>query len=181
MNRLTVYNNILDEVNFEVPSDREGAYNILDIARYSDEEEKENILLSIADRLLAYEDTGLEAEEVKQLNASDASKEESSIKYYNKMRKYRDELKYYKKLEEQGLLIKLPCKVDDTVYTTFCDKVYEKTIDKIIINRFTTPRIWVETKLPFATSSLERWDIAIGKTIFATREEAEKALEVENE
>ena len=43
-------------------------------------------------------------------------KEESSIKYYNEMRKYRDELKYYKKLEEQGLLIKLPCKVGDAVY-----------------------------------------------------------------
>lgn len=68
------------------------------------------------EKLAAYEDTGLEPEEVKQLNASDASKEESSIKYYNEMRKYRDELKYYKDLEKQGLLIKLPCKVGDTVY-----------------------------------------------------------------
>jgi hypothetical protein len=52
-------------------------------------------------KLAAYEDTGLEPEEVKQLNTSDASKEESSIKYYNEMRKYRDELKYYKDLEKQ--------------------------------------------------------------------------------
>lgn len=52
-------------------------------------------------KLAAYEDTGLEPEEVKQLNASDVSKEESSIKYYNEMRKYRDELKYYKDLEKQ--------------------------------------------------------------------------------
>lgn len=88
----------------------------------------------------------------------------------------------YEDLEEQGLLIKLPCKAGDKVYTIFCDKVYEITIDKIIINRFTTPQIWVETKLPFATSSLKRWDIAIGKTVFLTREEAEKALkEMEEE
>ena len=58
-----------------------------------------NHLYDILNRLKRYEDTGLEPEEVKQLNASDASKEESSIKYYNEMRKYRDELKYYKKLE----------------------------------------------------------------------------------
>lgn len=55
------------------------------------------------EKLAAYEDTGLEPEEVKQLNASDVSKEESSIKYYNEMRKYRDELKYYKDLKEQLL------------------------------------------------------------------------------
>ena len=48
---------------------------------------------------------------IDKLNISDKGKEESSIKYYNEMRKYRDELKYYKKLEEQGLLVKLPCKV----------------------------------------------------------------------
>jgi hypothetical protein len=53
------------------------------------------------EKLAAYEDTGFEPEEVKQLNASDVSKEESSIKYYNEMRKYRDELKYYKDLEKQ--------------------------------------------------------------------------------
>jgi hypothetical protein len=78
--------------------------------------------------------------------------------------------------EQEGRLIVLPCKVGDTVYAPFCGKVYRKTIDKIIINRFTTPQIWIETKLPFATSRLERWDMAIGKTVFLTREEAEAAL-----
>ena len=101
MNRLTITNEILDEINFEVPSDKEGSYNILDIVKYSDEEEMQKILLNIADRLASYEDTGFEPEEIEQLNASDVSKEESSIKYYNEMRKYRDELKYYKDLEKQ--------------------------------------------------------------------------------
>ena len=73
----------------------------------------------------------------------------------------------------------LPCNVGDTVYEPFAGKVYEKTVDKVIINRFTTPQIWIETKLPFAASRLERWDMALGKTVFLTREEAEKALEVQ--
>ena len=78
--------------------------------------------------------------------------------------------------ERDGRLVLLPCKVGDTVYEPFAGKVYEKTVDRIIINRFTTPQIWIETKLPFATPRLERWDMAIGKTVFLTREEAEKAL-----
>lgn len=78
--------------------------------------------------------------------------------------------------ERDGRCVVLPCKVGDTVYEPFAGKVYEKTVDRIIINRFTTPQIWIETKLPFATPRLERWDMAIGKTVFLTREEAEKAL-----
>jgi hypothetical protein len=58
-------------------------------------------LYAMFQKLAEYEDIGFEPEEVKQLNASDVSKEESSIKYYNEMRKYRDELKYYKDLEKQ--------------------------------------------------------------------------------
>ena len=87
-------------------------------------------------------------------------------------------LETYKEAERDGRLVLLPCKVGDTVYEPFAGKVYEKTVDRIIINRFTTPQIWIETKLPFATPRLERWDMAIGKTVFLTREEAEKALEV---
>jgi hypothetical protein len=85
-------------------------------------------------------------------------------------------LETYKEAERDGRLVLLPCKVGDTVYEPFAGKVYEKTVDRIIINRFTTPQIWIETKLPFATPRLERWDMAIGKTVFLTREEAEKAL-----
>lgn len=78
--------------------------------------------------------------------------------------------------EREGRLVVLPCKVGDTVYEPFVGKVYEKTVDRIIINRFTTPQIWIETKLPFAAPRLERWDMAIGKTVFLTRAEAEAAL-----
>jgi len=100
------------------------------------------------DRLAAYEDSGLSSDEVQELA----------------------------KAKTEGRLVVLPVKVGDAVYEPFAGKVYEKTVDKIIINRFTTPQIWIETKLPFGTPRLERWDLAIGKTVFLTREEAEKAI-----
>ena len=56
MERLTqIIDDGLDEIYFKVHSDKEGAYNILDIAKYSDEEEKQEILLNIAKKLAAYE------------------------------------------------------------------------------------------------------------------------------
>lgn len=68
LKRLTIIvDNGLDETNFKVSSDREGAYNILDIAKYSDEKEMQEILLNIASKLGKYEDIGLEPDEIKKL------------------------------------------------------------------------------------------------------------------
>ena len=112
------------------------------------------------EKLAAYEDTGLEPEEVKQLNASDASKEESSIKYYNEMRKYRDELKYYKDLEKQ-LLDK---------YNELKNKIDGDGAENYT-NGYKHGRRNGQIKL------LE-WILKIDT---GCREEAEKALEVKNE
>lgn len=56
-----------EETLFLVPSDPAGAYNILDIARHQGEPEFNEILKNISLRLAAYEDTGLEPEEIEQL------------------------------------------------------------------------------------------------------------------
>lgn len=53
-----------EETLFLVKSDPNGAYNILDIAKYSGEPEFDEILKSIALRLAAYENTGFTPEEV---------------------------------------------------------------------------------------------------------------------
>lgn len=53
-----------EETLFFVKSDPNGAYNILDIARFQGEAEFDEILKNIALRLAAYEDTGLAPEEV---------------------------------------------------------------------------------------------------------------------
>lgn len=141
--------------------------------------EVDDFVKNVFDRLAAYEDSGLSPEEVQKLKKSDASKEQCTIDQHGEIHRLRDELKRYKQAEQEGRLVVLPCKVGDTVYEPFAGKVYEKTVDRIIINRFTTPQIWIETKLPFATPRLKRWDMAIGKTVFLTREEAEGALQKE--
>ena len=56
-----------EETLFFVKSDPNGAYNILDIARFQGEAEFDEILKNIALRLAAYEDTGLAPEEVQQI------------------------------------------------------------------------------------------------------------------
>ena len=53
-----------EETLFFVKSDPNGAYNILDIAKYQGEPEFDEILKNISLRLAAYEDTGLEPEEI---------------------------------------------------------------------------------------------------------------------
>lgn len=54
-----------EETLFLVKSDPNGAYNILDIARFQGEPEFDEALKSIALRLAAYENTGLEPEDIK--------------------------------------------------------------------------------------------------------------------
>lgn len=58
-----------EETLFFVKSDPNGAYNILDVAKYQGEPEFDEILKNVALRLAAYEDTGLEPEEIIELKA----------------------------------------------------------------------------------------------------------------
>jgi hypothetical protein len=84
----------------------------------------------------------------------------------------------YEDAEEQGLLQKLPCKVGDDVYVV---------TEMNLINVYVVWTIVIEST---GLSALVRWKDGftkqiqsyftpedIGKTVFLTREEAEKALE----
>ena len=63
MDRLTIrVDDGLDDIYFAVASDPEGIYNICDLAQYRTE--NGNLLTGIAERLAAYEDTGLTPEEI---------------------------------------------------------------------------------------------------------------------
>lgn len=91
-----------------------------------------------------------------------------------------DRLEEYKELEEQGLLLKLPCKIGDNVYSVTRNFIseykicsFEKYLEGFFFNwtcekgiypslRYTNIRGFVGNK--------------IGKTVFLTKEEAEKAL-----
>jgi len=84
-------------------------------------------------------------------------------------------LQIYEDLEEQGLLLKLPCRVGDTVYTIYSDED-GSFIEKPKVEEVSTHRIWID-------SMYFDYD-DFGKTVFLTQTEAEetlKRMEGENE
>lgn len=154
MNRLTILiDNGLDEICFEVPNDREGLYNIVDVAELLENDERDEILFRIAKRLKAYEDTGLEPHHIDDIVG---------------------QLLGYLDAEQAGLLIELPCKVGDTVYyVNLSNKVINYTVSGFKVDCFGNLQINVARHL----ESGYFLDMQLGKTVFLTREEAEKALE----
>ena len=76
-----------------------------------------------------------------------------------------------------------PCKVGDLVYVVDgkTDGIVEGQITNLEYNFYTAPREWITVKgrYPFFGELEEknRIDLLLGKTVFLTREEAEKALE----
>lgn len=85
------------------------------------------------------------------------------------------ELKEYKVLEEQGLLLKLPCKVGDTVYIvrkySYCPSGACKMEISCSECRKSAP--YEIYKRKFKLDDL----MEIGKTIFLNKEEAEATLQ----
>ena len=88
------------------------------------------------------------------------------------VRNWLNELKQYKDLEEQGLLLRLPCPIGTTVYnTTWWDCVQEK----VKVDGKTFYRTVHKHKVSKSTFSLlDTCDL--GKTVFLTKAEAEQKL-----
>lgn len=106
-------------------------------------------------RLKAYEDTGMYPESVEALKLS-MSKAISEITEFNGLPI--DRLRELAEADKDGRLVVLPCKV----YETDGVRVYEHTVREVI----------------YETAGGPAFDKnAIGKSIFLTREEAEKALQ----
>lgn len=98
----------------------------------------------------------------------------------SKLVEYLKELKAYKEAEEQGLLLKLPCKVGDTLYINnfrccWQDEYeipYEVGVLNIGMNEIHT---YMEVLLD--DGMIYHFNFSdIGKTIFLTKAEAEEAL-----
>lgn len=125
-------------------------------------------------RLAAYEDAGLEPEEVHSMY-------ELMMAALNGIGGGYTRLHELAEADKEGRMVVLPCKPGGTVYSIFGAEVIEKTVGRVIINGYTTPRIWVELDCSFLSSVTKRWDLGIGKDFFLTRDEAEKALEVKQD
>lgn len=105
---------------------------------------------------------------------------------------YIDRLAYYEDLEEQGRLVVLPCKAGDTVYTFYngknCKwptnmkrrKIYETLVSGIRLHDWDADDwrllLLFDTKEAFGCYEFSFSEV--GKTVFLTRAEAEKAMEV---
>lgn len=85
---------------------------------------------------------------------------------HEQLAEWLEQLKEYKQLEEQGRLIKLPCKVGDTVYKI--DRVSNK-IKQYKVIHFEVERV-----------DFDNYDYCFlhhfGKTVFLTKSEAEAKL-----
>lgn len=90
-----------------------------------------------------------------------------------------DTLGKYEDLEEQGRLLRLPCKVGDTVYVIhYIDRRYvicSHVISKFVIMPYRFPRvqIYFEKENGFITSDFEG---QVNENLFLTKEEAEAKL-----
>lgn len=107
-----------------------------------------------------------------------------------------DDLPYYKKLaayedaEDQGLLLRLPCKVGDTVYVVtspynvFDDIEYDENMKEEVYEAYVSSvsfykngeqyRISAKVTNHFIGAYFQKCDF--GKTVFLTKEEAEAKL-----
>lgn len=84
-------------------------------------------------------------------------------------------LKEYEDLEEQGRLIKLPCKIGDTVYVPTRNFISELRITEVVCNRDGTYLRWVLLSgiYPNLNGFAGR---KIGNEVFLTKSEAEAKL-----
>lgn len=119
------------------------------------------------ERLAAYEDTGLSPEEIVKMGMA-----------------YEDSKRYSKRLEGrikaygEGRAVVLPCKAGDTVYEVTSRKtISEYCVKAIRVELFA---IFIEWRIEKGFVDKSIFGVVaneIGKTVFLTREEAEKALE----
>ena len=115
------------------------------------------------DRLAAYEDTGLYPESVEELKLSMMGKAISEITEFEGLPI--DRIREFAEADKDGRVVVLPCRVGSTVYRL---QYIEQTPGRFVVG---------VAEIKFALIWLEEF----GKTVFLTREEAEKALEAKDD
>lgn len=136
----------------------------------------------LLDRLVKYEDTGLEPEEVLPKDKADeiALKlmrlaDLESLCSYTRLRELAE-------ADKDGRLVVLPCKVGDMVYVInrHLGQIFASTVISINVGNSTDLKNYIRTKWvgKKGNESIRTWTLRqVGRYVFLTREEAEKALE----
>ena len=132
------------------------------------------------ERLAAYEDTGLTPEEAKRMSniLMDVGIDYNCSWEYVKNWLLDDRLRELAEADKNGRLVVLPCKAGDTVYEVTSRKtISEYRVKAIRVELFCTFIEW-DIVAGFVDKSIFGVPVnEIGKSVFLTREEAEKALE----
>lgn len=94
---------------------------------------------------------------------------------HKQVAKYLRQLKDYEDLEEQDRLVKLPCKVGDTVYGISMGKIISLTVNEISIFYMKGERV-INVKCQNNDEFRNYVEKEFGKTVFLTKSEAEAKL-----
>lgn len=100
-----------------------------------------------------------------------------NISRADKTRMILEKLAEYEDLEKQGGIIKLPCKMGDTVYCIENKEIYTCIVEKTSISK--NNGVWVEISFPKEMPdivAIEYNSNDIGKTVFLTKSAAEEKL-----
>ena len=148
-----------------------------------------DLIEKLTDRLAAYEDTGLMPEEAKRMSniLMDVGIDYNCSWEYVKNWLLDARLREIAEADKDGRLVVLPCKVGDTLWVTGRDNMpREMALEAPDIRAVCTDEdnLCMSTcnRKPdgFCAYRLRNDGADVGKTVFLTREEAEKALEAKS-
>lgn len=122
-----------------------------------------------ADRLAEYEDAGLEPSEITSLKEALDSLVDRNDKQGKTIRKLSKTVAEYQRLEEEGLLVRLPCKIGTYVWTISRNPIWNS--DRMGAWKQNLPKKIVTQK---AFEYSDRFEI--GTKIFLAQAEAEETL-----
>lgn len=118
-------------------------------------------------RLKAYEDTGLTPEEIKAPFTEDTMINLAAQALGVEPSRLRE----LAEADKDGRCVVLPCKVGDILYRVFAGEIFEHRVG--IMKYFAIQGRWDIETYPFFPCV----ESTIGKTVFLTREEAERAIQ----
>ena len=125
------------------------------------------------ERLKAYEETGLTPEEIVKMGIAYEDNKRYSVRLEGRLKAYEEpRLLELAKADREGRVVVLPCKVGDGLWT-FCNHPVEQVYSFTVTDISTlNGRTMLNTSRCGVIDARD-----VGKTVFLTREEAEKALE----